>query len=131
MLAALAHFQPAHVEATIELGIGELTDVIEAEQIEESSAEKVHELAIFFKGINLEKLIATKKPSFQIEMWNQYDAAREGVARTANLVAGWRFKRQAYFCESAPIFWFLFLNLEKISKSTVYKYPGSCRISVL
>ena len=33
---------------------------------------------------------ANKKPPFPIEMWNQYNAAEEGIAQTTNRVEGWK-----------------------------------------
>ena len=41
MLPALAHVPPAHVEASFELVIEKITDVIEREQFEESVVEKI------------------------------------------------------------------------------------------
>ena len=50
MLPTLAHVPPAHVKASFELVIEEITDVIEREKFEESVVEKTDELAIYFKS---------------------------------------------------------------------------------
>ena len=50
MLPALAHVPPAHVKASFELVVEEITDVIEREQFEESVVEKMDQLAIYFKS---------------------------------------------------------------------------------
>ena len=88
MLPALAHVPPIRVKASFELVIEEIADVNEREQFEESVVEKMDELAIYFKSTYIENPIVNKKPPFPIEMWNQYDAAGEGVARTTNSVEG-------------------------------------------
>ena len=113
---------PAHVTASFELVIEEITDVIEREQFEESVVEKMDELAIYSKSTYIENPIVNKKPPFPIEIWNQYDAAGEGVARTTNSVEGWHFGLQAYFSDSTPNTWLLLRNLEKDSKKQKFKY---------
>ena len=116
ILPARAHVPPAHVKTSFELVIEEITDVIEREQFEESVVEKMDELAIYFKSTYLENPIVNKKPPFPIEIWNQYDAAGEGVARTTNSVEGWHYALQAYFSGSTPNIWLFLRNLEKNSK---------------
>ena len=49
MLPVLAHVPPAHVKASFDIVIEEITDVIEREQFEES-VEKMDEPAIYFKS---------------------------------------------------------------------------------
>ena len=122
MLPALAHVPPAHVKASFELVIEEITDVTEREQFEESVVEKMDELAIYFKSTYIENPIVNKKPLFPIEIWNQYDAAGEVVARTTNSAEGWHYGLQAYISGSTPNFWLLLRNLEKDSKMQKFKY---------
>ena len=55
-------------------------------------------------------------------MWNQYDAAGEGVARTKNSVEGWHYGLQAYFSGSTPNIWLLLRNLGKDSKMQKFTY---------
>ena len=81
--------------------------LIEREQFEESVVEKMDELAIYYKSTYIENPIVNKKPPFPIEMWNQYDAAGEGVARKTNSVEGWHYGLQAYFSGSTPNIWLL------------------------
>ena len=80
------------------------------------------ELAIYFKSTYIENPIVNKKPPFPIEIWNQYDAAGEGVARTTNSVEGWHYGLQAYFSGSTPNIWLLLRNLENDSKMQKFKY---------
>ena len=79
------------VRASSEPVIEEITDVIEREQFEESAVKKMDELAIYFKSTYIKNPIVNKKPPFPIEIWSQYDAAGEGVARTTNSVEGWHY----------------------------------------
>ena len=55
-------------------------------------------------------------------MWNQYDAAGEGVARTTNSLEGWHYGLQASFSGSTPNIWLLVRNLEKDSKMQKFEY---------
>ena len=82
----------------------------------------MNELAIYFKSTYIENPFVNKKPPYPIEMWNQYDAAGEGVVRTTNSVEGWHYGLQAYFSGSTPNIWLLLRNLEKDSKSQKFKY---------
>ena len=101
MLPALAHVPPAYVKASFELVIEEITDIIER-TVRRKCRRKMDELAIYFKSIYIENPIVNKKPPFPIEMWNQYDAAGEGVDRTTNSVESWHYGLQAYFSGSTP-----------------------------
>ena len=65
------------------------------EQFEKSVVEKMDELAIYFRSLYIEKPIVNKKPHLPIEMWNQYDAAGEGGARTTSSLEGWHYGLQA------------------------------------
>ena len=101
--------------------VEEITDVIEREQFEESVVKKVDELAMYFRSAYIDNPIVNKKSPFPIEMWNQYDAAGEGVARTTKSVEGWRYGLQAFFGGSTPNVWLLLRNLEKDSKTQKFK----------
>ena len=95
MLPALAHVPPAHIKSSLELVIEEITDVMEREQFKDGVVKKMDELGIYFKSTYIENPIVIEKPPFPIEMWNQYDAAGEGLARTTNSVEGWHYGLQA------------------------------------
>ena len=79
------------------------------------SAKKVDELALYFKNTYIEGPTVTKKAPFPIELWNQFEAAGEGVARTTNSVKGWHYGLQACFTGTQPNVWLLPRNLEKDS----------------
>ena len=68
MLFFLAHNPPTHVQASFELVIEEVTDVIEKEQFEQSVLEEMDETANFFESTDIENPIAKKEPPFPIEM---------------------------------------------------------------
>ena len=80
------------------------------------------ELAVFFTNIYIEGPAVTEKAPFPIELWNQFEAAGEEVARTTNSVEGWHYELQAYFTVSQPNVWLLLRNLEKDSKMQKFKY---------
>ena len=82
----------------------------------------IHWRCRYIKSTYIENPIVNKKPPFPIEIWNQYDAAGEGVARTTNSVEGWHYGLQAYFSGSSPNIWLLLRNLEKDSKMQKLKY---------
>jgi len=44
-------------------------------------------------------------PLFAVDMWNQRDAAADGIARTTNSVEGWHFGLQALYQCSHPTMW--------------------------
>ena len=122
MLPALAHVPPCHVKASFELVVEEIAEVIDKETFDDSISEKVDELALYFKNTYIEGPTVTKKAPFPIELWNQFEAAGEGVARTTNSVEGWHYGLQAYFTGSQPNVWLLLRNLEKDSKMQNFKY---------
>ena len=51
--------------------------------------------------------------NFPIPIWNQYEAAGDGVARTTNIVEGWHYAIQSLFMCSHPSIWLLIEGLEK------------------
>ena len=109
----------------------EVTDVIEKEQFEESVVEKMDELAMCFKSTYIENPIANKKPPFPIEMWSQYDAAGEGVARTTISIEGLHYGLQAYMFGSSRIFGSFYRTWENILKMHSFICSRNCRICVL
>ena len=59
--------------------------------------------------------MSTFEPSYHIppQIWNQRDAAIEGIARTTNAVEGWHYGIQALFNGPHPEIWKLLVNLQK------------------
>jgi hypothetical protein len=51
--------------------------------------------------------------TFPIPIWNQYDGAGDGIARTTNIVEGWHHGIQSLFMCSHPSMWLLVEGLEK------------------
>ena len=50
---------------------------------------------------------------FPIPIWNQYESAGDGIARTTNIVEGWHHGIQSLFMCSHPTMWLLVEGLEK------------------
>ena len=87
----------------------------EIEQFREGVTKKWMSLQITLKVLT-ENPFANKKPPFPIEMWNQYNAARERVAQSTNNVKGWHYIMQMYFSGSRLKIWLPLQNLEEDSK---------------
>ncbi|KII62716.1 hypothetical protein RF11_12597 [Thelohanellus kitauei] len=62
---------------------------------------------------------------FQIELWNKYDAATDGIARTTNIVEGWHCGLQSLFMCSHPSVWVFIEGLIKDSKKQKASYLQS------
>jgi hypothetical protein len=50
---------------------------------------------------------------FPIPVWNQFNAAGEGIARTTNSVEGWHYSLQSIFMSHHPTLWTFFTGLER------------------
>ena len=122
MLPALALVPASDVKGAFELVIEEITEVIDKEKFDESVTEKVEELVLYFKNSYIEGPTITKKAPFPIEIWNQFEASSEGVARTTNSVEGWHYGLQTFFTGSQPNVWLLLRNLQKDCKMQKFKY---------
>jgi hypothetical protein len=53
---------------------------------------------------------------FPIPMWNQYESAGDGIARTTNIVEGWHHGIQSLFMCTHPSLWLMIEGLEKDSQ---------------
>ena len=122
MLPALAHVPPCHVKASFELVVEKIAEVIGKETFDDTISEKLDELALYFKNTYIDCPTVTQKAPFPKELWNQFEAAGEGVARKTNSVEGWHYGLQASFTGSQPNVWLLLRNLEKDSKMQKFKY---------
>ena len=66
-------------------------------------------------------------PTFPPKIWNQRDAAIEGIARTTNAVESWQYGIQALFSGSHPWIWKLLVNLQKdaaVQKLNILNAPS-------
>lgn len=52
-------------------------------------------------------------PIFAIEVWNQFGAAGDGIARTTNSVEGWHYSLQSLFMSHHPNLWTFLTGLER------------------
>ena len=51
-------------------------------------------------------------PRFSIDIWNQRNAAADGIARTTNSVEGWHYSLQALFQCTHPTMWKFIAGLQ-------------------
>ena len=52
-------------------------------------------------------------PVFPIAVWNQYESAGDGIARTTNTVEGWHHSLQSLFMCQHPTMWTFLAGLER------------------
>jgi hypothetical protein len=53
---------------------------------------------------------------FPIHIWNQFDSAGEGIARTTNSVEGWHHSLQALFMCKHPTVWSFLAGIQRDSQ---------------
>jgi hypothetical protein len=61
-------------------------------------------------------------PIFAIDVWNKFDAAGEGIARTTNSVEGWHFSLQSIFLCHHPSMWTFLTGIKRDSHLCVTAY---------
>ena len=66
-----------------------------------------------------------ERTAFPPAIWNQQQAAFEGLARTTNAVEGWHFGVQAFFSGSHPSLWKSLETLRKDAATQKYLYLQS------
>jgi hypothetical protein len=59
---------------------------------------------------------------FPAEVWNKYEMASEGVARTTNAVEGWHYSLQSLFMCHHPTLWTFLAGLERDCHMSVAAY---------
>jgi len=59
---------------------------------------------------------------FPIALWNQFDAAGEGIARTTNSVEGWHYSLQSLFMCQHPTMWTFLAGIERDSQMSKTAY---------
>ena len=104
-----------------------------SEQIEKSFELIVEdELCLYFQTNYIKCPPLNRPATFPPQIWNQRDAAVEGIARTTNAVEGWHYGIQALFSGSHPGIWKLLTNLQKdavvqklnfLNASSGHKFP--------
>ena len=81
--------------------------------------EKIDELCCYFQKTYIE---GRRRSLFPPYIWNQREAAFEGIARTTNSVEGWHFGLQSYFTGAHPTIWKLLAALKKDAASQKLRY---------
>ena len=82
-------------------------------------------MLIFSKYLRRETF--SEDPLFPPSVWNQREAAIDGVARTTNAVEGWHFGIQAFFSGSHPTLWKTLENLKKDAATQKFLHLQSTR----
>ena len=94
--------------------------------------EKIDELCLYFQTNYIKCPLLNRPATFPPQIWNQRDAAIEGIARTTNAVEGWHYGIQALFSGSHPGISKLLTNLQKdaavqklnfLNASSGHKFP--------
>ena len=120
-LPALAFIIETHVKGTFEIVVQEQFEI--SYSIDETVYDRTDELCSYFKNTYIENCTSlTRPPLFSIKMWNQHNAAQEGLARTNNAVEGWHYGIQTFLTGSSPSAWALLENLKKDAKVNVLNY---------
>ena len=132
MIPALAFERSEQIEKSFELIVEEITNVADQQSLDSFVIEKIDELCLYFQTNYIKCPLLNRPATFPPQIWNQRDAAIEGIARTTNAVEGWHYGIQALFSGSHPGIWKLLTNLQKdaavqklnfLNASSGHKFP--------
>ena len=118
-LPALAFEDKGKVKGSFSLVIDDITEVCDSQDVDMAEIEKIDELCCYFQKTYIE---GPRRPLFPPNIWNQREAAFEGIARTTNSVEGWHFGLQAYFTGAHSTIWQLLAALKKDAASQKLRY---------
>ena len=113
MIPALAFEKNDQIEKSFELIVEEITNVVDQQNLDSFVIEKIDELCSYFQTNYIKCPLLNRTATFPPQIWNQRDAAIEGIARTTNAVEGWHYGIQALFSGSHPGIRKLLTNLQK------------------
>ena len=99
--------------------IDDITEVCDSQDVDMAEIEKIDELCCYFQKTYIE---GPRRPLFPPNIWNQREAAFEGIARTTNSVERWHFGLQAYFTGAHPTIWKLLAALKKDAACQKLRY---------
>ena len=126
MLPALAFENVEQVKDSYKLVVEDIQNVCDQTSQDPSVIGKIDELCSYFQNIYVEKP-SLRTPLFPPSVWNQREAAIDGVARTTNAVEGWHFGIQAFFSGSHPTLWKTLENLKKDAATQKFLHLQSTR----
>ena len=75
----------------------EIANVADQQHLDSFLIKKIDELCLYFQSIYIKCSLLNRLLIFHPQIWNQRDAAIEGIARTTNAVEGWHYGIQALF----------------------------------
>ena len=113
MIPALALKKNEQIENSFDLIVEEITKVADQQNLDCFVIEKIDELCLYFQTNYIKCPLLNRPAIFPPQIWNQRDAASEGIPRTTDAVEGWHYGIQALFSGSHPRIWKLFTNLQK------------------
>ena len=103
MVPATAFLPVEQVEDGFNLVMEEVGDILLRLKSEDEVSEKVEQFACYFQKTYIRG--TSRAPLFEPSIWNQNNAASEGLARTNNAVEGWHYGIQSLFSGSHPDVW--------------------------
>ena len=102
MIPALSFVPESKVEIGFDLVIEEICSVATKLDISQNDLEKLDELTAYFQKTYIRGDLIGRKTLFPISLWNHYQNAVCGLARTTNAVEGWHLGVTALFQGSHP-----------------------------
>lgn len=123
LMPALAYVPLSDVCGTFDLVIDEVTTVLDYLDLGDDVIEKVDQVTSYFQNtyVRGQQIGTTNRPPmYPPPIWNQSDAANEGVVRTNNAVEGWHYGLQSLFQGSHPNMWTFLGKLKK--DASVHKF---------
>ena len=102
MIPALSFVPESKVEIGFDLVIEEICSVATKLDISQNYLEKLDELTAYFQKTYIRGDLIGRKTLFPISLWNHYQNAVCGLARTTNAVEGWHLGVTALFQGSHP-----------------------------
>ena len=115
MIPALAFGKNEEIQESFELIVEDITTLADQQHLDSFVFEQTDELYLYFQSNNIKYPLLKQPPVFPSEIWNQRDAALEGIARTTNAVEGWHYGIQALFSRSYPGIWETSSNSQKVA----------------
>ena len=131
-IPALAFKKNEQIEISFELIVEEITNVADQQNLDSFFIEKIDGLCLYFQTSYIKCPLLNRPATFPPQIWNQREAAIEGIARTTNAVEGWHYGIQALFSGSHLGIWKLLTNLQKkaavqkvnfLNASSGHKFP--------
>ena len=125
MIPALSFVPESKVEIGFDLVIEEISSVPTKLDISQNDLKKIDELTAHFRKTYFRGDLIGRKTFFPISLWNHYQNAVCGLARTTSAVEGWHLGVTALFQGSHPsIYSFLEKNSTGFLQSKVQHFEG-------